>query len=231
MTLLETFDVQTMKFVNQMVGAHPSFDNGVRIAADWYFLRCAPMIAAVWWFWFGVDRRNRRTIVSGVAAASIAALAARSLQAWTFVHLRPFNLASEYSLHVPTGIKTDWGAGSSFPSDTTTLHVALATLLFLLSRRAGIVAFVWTGVMIALPRVYLTYHWPSDIIAGSILGVFFVIVAQKLKFARTLSDFVANQAERTAPVFYATAFLLMFQITSSFEDIVLLAKLAPSILR
>jgi len=58
----------------------------------------------------------------------------------------------------------------SFPSDHAGFFVALALGIFLASRRAGAVAFAWTGLAILLPRIVTGMHSPLDIAAGGAIG-------------------------------------------------------------
>ena len=229
--MLQVFDIAVMGHINQLVGSSRAFDTAVRIVADWNYLRCAPLVAMLWWYWFQKEPVHRRTIATGVAAACLAALVSRLIQALFFVHVRPFAMAAEFGFEIPDGVKTDWGTGSSFPSDTTALHVALATVLFFISKRVGIFAFAWTAFLIAFPRVYLTYHWPSDIVAGSILAILIVYVADRVQQRLKLSDFVATFPDRYGPAFYAISFLLTFQITSAFEDVNHVLTIVRSLLK
>src|SRR3989338_3076388 len=61
------------------------------------------------------------------------------------------------------------GGFDSFPSGHATFFAALATAVFLRHRRAG--AFLWIcALLIGLARVASGVHFPSDIIAGFVLG-------------------------------------------------------------
>jgi len=61
------------------------------------------------------------------------------------------------------------GGYDSFPSGHATFFAALATAIFLHHRRAG--AFLWIcALLIGLARVASGVHFPSDIIAGFVLG-------------------------------------------------------------
>lgn len=61
-------------------------------------------------------------------------------------------------------------ADFSFPSGHTFASFAAATGLFLHYKKAGIAAYVLAAV-IAFTRLYLYVHFPSDVIAGIILGI------------------------------------------------------------
>lgn len=59
---------------------------------------------------------------------------------------------------------------SSFPSGHTCSSVAAAAVLFLYDKRFGIPAAI-LAVLIAFSRMYLFVHFPTDILAGMILGL------------------------------------------------------------
>ena len=58
----------------------------------------------------------------------------------------------------------------SFPSGHTASSFAAATALYLHDRRYGIPALVLAG-LVGISRVYLLVHWPTDVIAGAVIGV------------------------------------------------------------
>lgn len=78
--------------------------------------------------------------------------------------LRPYSYFPEMTLLVPP--LNDF----SFPSGHTFSSFASATALFLNHRREGLIAYLWAA-LIAFSRLYLYVHFPSDILAGIILGV------------------------------------------------------------
>lgn len=57
----------------------------------------------------------------------------------------------------------------SFPSDHATLSFAAATLLFSFHPRLGIAAYILAAA-IAVSRVLVGVHYPSDVLAGALLG-------------------------------------------------------------
>jgi len=115
-----------------------------------------------------VVARHRRT-TEGVARAGWAALS-------TFVAVginqpivhavdraRPYNALPHVHL---LGTKS---VDASFPSDHATLAGAAIAGLFLVDLRLGIAATV-AGLLLAVDRVYVGAHYPSDVLAGLVLG-------------------------------------------------------------
>ncbi len=64
----------------------------------------------------------------------------------------------------------------SFPSGHTLASFEAATAIFIRNKKWGVPALV-LAVLIALSRLYVTVHYPTDVIAGLLLGVLFAIVA------------------------------------------------------
>ena len=57
----------------------------------------------------------------------------------------------------------------SFPSDHSTAAFAIAFAVFFLSRKVGI-GFLVAATMVALSRVFVGLHYPSDVVAGVLIG-------------------------------------------------------------
>lgn len=66
----------------------------------------------------------------------------------------------------------------SFPSGHTLASFEAATVLMIRNRRLGIPALI-LAIIIAFSRLYLYVHYPTDVLAGIILGVFIGIFACK----------------------------------------------------
>lgn len=59
---------------------------------------------------------------------------------------------------------------SSFPSGHAAFYFAIATIVFLRSKKIGSIFFAISFLM-GISRVYGGVHWPSDILAGAIIGI------------------------------------------------------------
>lgn len=90
--------------------------------------------------------------------------------------IRPF-VGTEISLLI--NAPTDY----SFPSGHTTAAFEAATVMLFYNKKVG-VAFLALAALIAFSRLYLYVHFPTDVLAGMIIGVFSGIAAVKtVRFA------------------------------------------------
>ena len=63
----------------------------------------------------------------------------------------------------------------SFPSGHSFASFVSAVILFAWNKKAGFVAFV-LAFLIAFSRLYLYVHFPSDVLCGTLLGLFFGVM-------------------------------------------------------
>lgn len=87
--------------------------------------------------------------------------------------MRPYTYFPEMTLLIPP--LNDF----SFPSGHTFASFAAATALFLRHRLLGCTAFL-LAVTIAFSRLYMYVHFPSDVLAGAILGIASGWIAYKI---------------------------------------------------
>lgn len=71
--------------------------------------------------------------------------------------------------------------GASFPSGHAAFFFAISTVIFLYYKKVYPASKFWCGAsigffvasfLIAISRVFCGIHWPSDILAGALVGVF-----------------------------------------------------------
>lgn len=77
---------------------------------------------------------------------------------------RPFTVATDVALII------DKPGEFSFPSGHTLHAFTAATAIFCYYRKPGVVAYV-LAALIAFSRMYLFVHYPTDILAGAVLGI------------------------------------------------------------
>lgn len=113
-------------------------------------------------------RKTRHTGVLMAISLAITFVAGEVLIKNVVDRLRPFIENPEVALLIPEP------ASFSFPSGHTASSFAAAWILFLRSKKMGVPALI-LALLIAFSRLYLYVHYPSDVLAGLILGI---LVAQ-----------------------------------------------------
>lgn len=108
--------------------------------------------------------RGARRAVAAAGLSAALGLAVAAVLSRLVDRARPF-VAHPHSVHVFSQHAADPG----FPSDHATAAFAIAAALLLRSRRWGAVALV-AAVVLAVTRVAMGIHYPTDVLAGAALG-------------------------------------------------------------
>ncbi len=203
--------------------AHKSeiLDRGIFFLAGSKLVKIVPYVVLLWWFWFQTGDRvkNRLFVIESVLAALAAMAMSRLIQNLGLERPRP-RYDDSLNFVRPFGGSDDalhnW---SSFPSDHTALVFALAMPLFVHHRRLGIAALLWSTVLVGLPRVYIGYHYPSDIIAGAVIGAGCGYLIHKFDVAARVGRHIGAVVESYPAWFYAGAFLFTQQLADMFDGI------------
>ena len=81
-----------------------------------------------------------------------------------FMRVRPF-IAVEGLKHVGS-----IPMGSSFPSSHTTLAFSFAWMMLWMKNKQGAVLSFLVAILVAISRMYLGVHYPSDVLAGVLVS-------------------------------------------------------------
>lgn len=68
---------------------------------------------------------------------------------------------------------------TSFPSSHSAFSFGAATAIFMNFKKAGILAFI-AAALIAFSRLYLFMHFPTDVLAGIVLGILLGYLSARL---------------------------------------------------
>ncbi len=212
--IFDGFDLPILHFLSGFAGRSSLFDHVVNALSRLDLFKGVALMCLFWYLWVelpkgesaaGREERQKRLIRTLIGTILLGALS-RVLQVLLPIHQRP--VFAHLDLPFPkTGFSglNNW---NSFPSDHSVFFFALATGLWSVNRTVGLIAFLWTIVIIDLPRVYLGIHYPSDIVAGALMGYLGMkgILALPLKTPeRVLSGWCqANAGVLAAVMFFAT---------------------------
>jgi undecaprenyl-diphosphatase len=227
---LNSFDSTILHYVNQFAFRVPAFDKSVVALTSMYATRGLVLMAMLWWIWSrdgASARRDREIMVATVAAGFVALILGRVLAEWLPFRMRPLANPA-LSLHFPTAGDEAIRSWSAFPSDHAMLWCAIATGIFLASRRLGALALAFAIVCICLPRVYVGLHHPTDVIAGGVLGALVCVVLCRPRPRQIIAGPILALSSRFPGPIHAAIFILSFEMVTQFEE---LRRLSAAILK
>jgi undecaprenyl-diphosphatase len=221
MTATNRWDEWLILLINQPAGRSELLDQFALDVSESPILKGGVFLAAYCWIWFDKGPRReelRRMIVASMVAALVVALAARLMQTGLPFHSRPLH-APPFGFTTPFGVHPETlNTWSSFPSDHAAFFFALSVPLWTWSRPFGVVAFCWVLVVICLPRAYLGFHYPSDVLGGAVLGIGLMVVVRGALLRTSLPGWVVRWSGLHPGLFTTVAFLYALELATLFED-------------
>jgi undecaprenyl-diphosphatase len=215
-------DRDIVLWLNQFARTNELLDGFLVLVTQNQLLRGGVVVALLWWAW--ASSQNR--LISGslfwprVVIGTLVTLAVvRGSQNFLPNRPRPVHQPG-LDFHTPFFYREEamqeW---SSFPSDHAGLFIALAVATLLINRRIGLLSLLWVIVVILIPRVYLGFHYPSDILAGALAGVVFMLLAQYLRVPRGVVVALQHLEDNYRGPSYAFMFVFSFQCATLFDGL------------
>ena len=155
-------DLSLFTLIHNLAGHNPLVDNLIVFFAEYfqYFIAAALIVYASIQY-----RTHHLDKAFGVILAVVAGVLGRGgveVIRFFYHHARPF-----VTLHLtPLFPETSY----SFPSGHAIFFFALAMGIYMIDRPLGKVLFI-AATFIGLARIAGGVHWPSDILAGAVLGI------------------------------------------------------------
>ena len=151
-------DYGLLRAINGLSGHSAGLDRVMVGIATYMPILFAAALAAIW------IRRTRQEQIGAMlaGAAALIALGVGQLMGMAYPRPRPY---LEHPVHLLVRRVHD----TSFPSDHATLGFAIAVMVWQVNRRTGAVLLL-LGILLAFSRVYVGAHYPTDVLAGALLG-------------------------------------------------------------
>ncbi len=215
---MNSFDATIIFYVNRLSRQSLVFDQFMGYMTQYNLLKGGVLALFIWRIWFKEGDRGRKYMTAAIISTFAAIALARGLALSLPYRARPLHEAS-LAFIAPYGVSPKVLDGwSSFPSDHAVLFFCLSTGIFFASRRMGALALAYSALFICFPRVYLGFHYPTDILAGAALGVF-IGCAGNAHLARSRAfESSYGWLDSRPGLFYPALFLVTYQIADLFDS-------------
>lgn len=153
------------------------------LAFKWYWLDFAGFIIVKYSEYFLVIvlflllainfKKYWRMILEAIVVAIFTRFVLVEIIRWLWFRPRPFVMNS-------VNLLGDYNAKeASFPSGHASFYFALSTIVYFYNKKIGIIFYI-ASLCIVLARIFVGIHWPSDVLAGAIVGILVGLAFNKI---------------------------------------------------
>lgn len=216
--MIETIDLALLSALNNFSQLSHTFDQFVVFIQHNHLFKGGVLIPIIYYVWFKSNQNSnkRKYLIAMLLFTFPAELIARLMAKTLPFRFRPIHDA-EVNFLLPFGMNTNFlNNQSSFPSDHAVLFFCISVGILFCSKKLGIFAFVYTLFFIALPRIYLGLHYPSDVFVGALIGIIISILAIVYFSQNKLLNLINDWSYSKPEFFYPLFFLFTCQIFEMF---------------
>jgi undecaprenyl-diphosphatase len=216
------FDAAIIHFLNSFVHSSEPFDRLIVFIQSDGFQKGGVVIVLFWWAWFSRSKyiqQRRQKLICTMLVSPFALGLSRLISLLAPFRYRPIHnpgLHLQLARGLTRGTLDGW---NSFPSDHAVLFFTFAMGLFLVSWGIGTIALVYVSLFVAVPRIYLGLHYPTDILAGALLGMGIAYLATQPFAGSRIGAPTLRWAERNPGAFYAFLFVCTYQVSNAFGEV------------
>jgi undecaprenyl-diphosphatase len=212
---LTGLDVSVYRGLNDFCGWSPTLD---RIVTHGEGLKGPLFIGIVGWLWYWPDKempRRRETLLIIILAVGLSLVVNRAVSTVLPFRVRPmFSIGANLPTFRSPPDLENW---SSFPSDNATYLFAIAAGFWLISRGWGLFYGV-VAAYVALARVFVGIHYPSDVLVGALIGIATSLAVNREPVRKLLAARLLALEPRYPPYFYALFFVALAELSGGFPN-------------
>ncbi|WP_434510346.1 phosphatase PAP2 family protein [Desulfitobacterium sp. AusDCA] len=162
---MNSFDIQGYHFLNQLAGHCVWVDKAMEFFAQ-YSLEIYILLFIAAWFSLPRSEVRQRHALIIMGFAGIIGLVMNVLVSHLWFRPRPFTILKQGTFTQLIPHSSD----ASFPSDHTTGSFGFASASWGKSPKWITIGFTALALLNGVSRLYVGVHWPTDVIAGVIIG-------------------------------------------------------------